>query len=294
VIASVVAVQRDFGNRSDRKVARLKYLVADWGIERFRDKVASYAGRPLDPARNVQIEGHDDHLGWGEQGDGNFFYGLNVENGRIADTERHRLKSALRTICQQLTPGIRLTAHQSILFTDLTAGHRSDLQRILREHGVALSGEISQVRRWSMACVAWPTCGLSITEAERALPGLIDQLETRLDQLGLADEKFTLRMTGCPNGCARPYNPDIGLVGKAKGKYTVFLGGRRQGDRLAILYQDMVAEADLVDELTTVFTCFQQHKQDGESLGDFCHRVGVPALLEFRTTGHLTRMHAAT
>jgi sulfite reductase (ferredoxin) len=152
---------------------------------------------------------------------------------------------------------------------------RGRLEQILRSHGVKLSDEVSTVRRWSMACVAWPTCGLSITESERALPGMIDQIEVELARLGLSSEKFTIRMTGCPNGCARPYNCDIGLVGKARGKYTVFLGGRLLGDRLNFLYKDMVPEEEVVATLAPVFLYFKQARQPKESLGDFCLRKGA-------------------
>ncbi|HEY6564973.1 MAG TPA: NADPH-dependent assimilatory sulfite reductase hemoprotein subunit, partial [Pirellulaceae bacterium] len=205
VLTAIVKVQRDFGNRGDRKVARLKYLIANWGIPLFRAKVEEYLGAELREATGVDVTAFDDHMGWAEQGDGRWFYGLNVENGRIQDSAGRRLKSALREICRELQPGIRLTSHQSILFSDIAAEHRPRLESMLRDHGVPLSHEISQVRRWSMACVAWPTCGLSITEAERALPGIVDQLEVELERLGLSSEEFTVRMTGCPNGCARPY-----------------------------------------------------------------------------------------
>ncbi|MHB8865170.1 MAG: NADPH-dependent assimilatory sulfite reductase hemoprotein subunit, partial [Pirellulaceae bacterium] len=151
-----------------------------------------------------------------------------------------RLKTALRQICHQMAPGLRLTAHQSILLTDLREEDRPQLERILHDHQVPLSEEISTVRRWSMACVAWPTCGLAITESERALPGILDMLEVELAKMGLAREAFTVRMTGCPNGCVRPYNADIGLVGKARGRYTLFLGGHRLGTRLNFLYEDLV------------------------------------------------------
>ena len=144
-----------------------------------------------------------------------------------------------------------------------------------------LSEEISQVRRWSMACVAWPTCGLSITESERALPGMIDLIEVELARLGLASEQFTVRMTGCPNGCARPYNCDIGLVGRARGQYTVFLGGRLLGDRLNFLYKDYVPAEEVVATLTPIFLYFKQDRQTGETLGDFCLRKGQADLLAF-------------
>ncbi len=279
VVTAVVMVQRDFGNRSDRKIARLKYLIADWGIDRFREKVEEYLNKRLVPPSPVDIQGFEDHLGWIEQGNGKWCYGLNVENGRILDTEKMRLKSAIRAICLEMNPGIRLTAHQSILFADILTAQKSRFEELLRQHNVPMSHEISEARRWSMACVAWPTCGLSITEAERALPGLVDQLEAELLRLGLEKEQFTLRMTGCPNGCARPYNQDIGLVGKTKGKYTVFVGGRMLGDRLNFIYKDLVPEEDVIAELVPLFAYFKAARLPHESFGDFCHRQGLEALL---------------
>ncbi len=216
VAKSVIRVQRDFGDRTDRKTARLKYLIHRLGLEQFKAKVEEYYGESLPEPHPADVSGFDDHLGWHEQGDGRLFYGLNVENGRILDNEHLQLKSAVREICRKLRPGIRLTAHQSILFTDIAPADRGRIEEILRRHRIKLSDEISTVRRYSMACVAWPTCGLAITEAERALPTMIDQLEVELAKLGLSSDVFTLRMTGCPNGCARPYNSDIGLVGKAR------------------------------------------------------------------------------
>jgi sulfite reductase (ferredoxin) len=279
VATAVVKVQRDFGNREDRKLARLKYVVANWGIEKFKAKVEEYYGRSLAPPTDEDVFGFNDHLGWDEQGDGRWFYGLNIENGRIRDTSELGLKSAIREICRTYSPGIRLTSHQSLLFTDVVAGDRDNLEAILRNYGVPLSEEVSAVRRWSMACVAWPTCGLSITEAERSLPGMIDQMEVELARLGLSHEKFTVRMTGCPNGCARPYNSDIGLVGKTKGKYTILVGGRLLGNRLNFIYKDLVPEEDVVKSLVPLFVYFKQERLDGESLGDFCHRKGLGDLV---------------
>lgn len=274
VAVAVIKVQRDFGNRSDRKIARLKYLIHNWGLARFKAKVEEYYGQALPEPRPVNVHGFDDHLGWHEQGDGRLFYGLNIENGRIEDEADFRLKSALRELCRRFRPGIRLTAHQSLLLTDLNPADKAAVEDVLRSHGVKLSDEISEVRRWSMACVAWPTCGLSITEAERALPGMIDQLEVELARLGLSQERFTVRMTGCPNGCARPYNSDIGLVGKAAGKYTIFAGGRLLGDRLNFNYKDMVPAEEVVATIVPLLAYFKQERQDGETLGDFCHRKG--------------------
>jgi sulfite reductase (ferredoxin) len=279
VATAVIKVQRDNGNRADRKIARLKYLIHNWGLPKFKAEVERYYGRPLADPHPDDVHGFDDHVGWHEQGDGRLFYGLNVENGRIHDEDGLRLKTALRVICTELAPGIRLTPHQSILFTDLAPADRPRLETILREHGVKLHDEISTVRRWSMACVAWPTCGLAITESERALPGIIDQLEVELDGLGLEDERFTVRMTGCPNGCARPYNCDIGLVGKAAGKYTILVGGRVLGDRLNFIYRDMIPAADIVPTLVPLLAYFKRDRAPGETLGDFCERKGLDDLL---------------
>jgi len=281
IIEAVVKVQRDHGDRSDRKVARMKYLIHNWGLETFKAKVEEYWGGQLTEPDPTDVYGHEDHMGWYEQGDGNWFYGLNIENGRIKDTDTMKLKTAVREVCQQLKPGVHLTAHQSMIFTDVAEGDRARLEDILIKHGVILSGEISNTRLWSIACVAWPTCGLSITESERALPGMIDQLEVTLDEMGLADEKFTLRMTGCPNGCARPYNPEIGLVGRAKNKYTMFVGGSRMGNRLGFIHKDMVPAEEVVPSIVKLFEYFKDDRQGEESIGDFCARKGNEALLAY-------------
>jgi sulfite reductase (ferredoxin) len=280
VATAVIKVQRDFGNRADRKVARLKYTIADMGgVWAFKLKVEQYYGATLGPPRPLVVQELDDGLGWHEQGDGRWFYGLNVENGRIKDTVEMQLKTALREVCTHLRPMIRLTPHQSIIFGDIAPDDRATLAQILRGHGVPLSEEISTVRRWSMACPALPTCGLAISEGERVLPGIIDQLEVELTKLGLQDERFTVRMTGCPNGCARPYNADVGLVGKAKGKYTVLVGGRTLGDRLNFIHKDLVPEEELIATLVSLLTFYKQERRPEETFGDFCHRQGNEALL---------------
>jgi sulfite reductase (ferredoxin) len=278
VATAVIRVQRDFGNRQDRRLARMKYLIHNWGLARFKAKVDEYFGQTLPEPEPQGVTEFNDHLGWEEQGDGRWFYGLNVENGRIADNDQMQLRTALREICRRFDPGIRLTPHQSLLLTELAPECRGELEQILRRHHVSLSDEISTVRRWSMACVAWPTCGLAITESERALPGVIDQLETELAQLGLDRERFTVRMTGCPNGCARPYNCDIGLVGKARGRYTVYVGGRVLGDRLNFVYRDLVPLEELVPTLLPLLRYFRQDHQPDESFGDFCARKGLEDL----------------
>jgi sulfite reductase (ferredoxin) len=271
---AIVKVQRDFGNRSDRKVARMKYLISDWGLDRFRSKVEEYFGDSLAPLHPVHVHGFNDGMGWHEQGDGLWFYGLNVENGRIKDTPEMRLKSALREICNTFHSPLRLTPHQSIIFCDIKPEDRSKLESILRRHKVPLTEDYSTVRRWSIACPALPTCGLAVSESERVMPEIIDQLEVELERLGLQDEVFTTRMTGCPNGCARPYNSDIGLVGKTKDKYTIFLGGRVLGDRLNFIYEDLVPTEQVVPTLVPALKYFKESRISGESFGEFCHRVG--------------------
>jgi sulfite reductase (ferredoxin) len=276
---AIVKVQRDFGNRADRKIARMKYLINDWGLDRFRSKVEEYFGDKLAPCKPVHVHGFNDGMGWHEQGDGRWFYGLNVENGRIKDTSRMHLKSALREICTTFRCALRLTPHQSIIFCDIRPEDRDRLIGILRRHSVPLSEDYTTVRRWSMACPALPTCGLAVAESERVMPEIIDQLEEELEKLGLQDEVFTTRMTGCPNGCARPYNSDIGLVGKTKDKYTIFLGGRVLGDRLNFIYQDLVPTDQVVPTLVPALKYFKDNRQQGESFGDFCYRVGKEDLM---------------
>lgn len=279
VAEAVVKVQRDYGNRADRKVARLKYLIAERGIEWFRGKVEDYYGSKLADCTTDDVIEHNDHIGWDQQGDGLWFYGFNVENGRLYDDSNRRWKAALRQICTELRPEIRLTAHQSILFCNIQEKDRSRLEQIIKGNMLPLSEEISNVRRWSCACVALPTCSLAITEGERVLPSLIDDLEKEVASLGLEREMFTVRMTGCPNGCARPYNADVGLVGKAKGKYTLYVGGTRIGNRLAFIHKDLVPLEEIVPSLRPLLVAFAQTRHPEESFGDFCNRMGNERLL---------------
>lgn len=278
VAEAVVKVQRDFGNREDRKHARLKYLIHNWGLEKFKAKVEEYCGYSLPDCEPDDVSRVEHHMGWRQQGGGKWCYGLCVENGRILDTDTMQLKSALRQVCTELTLGVRLTAQQSILFTDVDEVDRSRLEQILAAHHVPLSQDALPVRLHSMACVAWPTCGLSITESERALPGILKQIEDELESQGLQDTEIVLRMTGCPNGCARPYNCDIGLVGKAKEKYTLYVGGRPLGDQLSFIFKDMVPRDEIVGTLAPLFAAYREERADGEPFGDFCTRLGKEAL----------------
>lgn len=283
IAEAVVKVQRDFGYRDDRKRARLKYLIHDKGIEWFRSKVEEYYGSKLADCTEDDVTEHNDHIGWDEQGDGRWFYGFNVENGRLYDNENRAWKAALRDICTELQPEIRLTAHQSIIFCNIEEKDKARLSSLIKKRGLPLSEEISNVRRWSIACVALPTCGLSITESERVMPQVMDEMEKVLLELGLDKELFTVRMTGCPNGCARPYNSDIGFVGKAKGKYTIYVGGTRLGTRLGFIFKDLIPLEELVTTLRPLFEKFKTDRQESESFGDFCARTGLEQLLAWST-----------
>lgn len=278
VSEAIVKVQRDFGNREDRKRARLKYLISDWGLPKFKAKVEEYYGKPLPEPHPADVTGVDDHIGWHEQGDGKLFLGINIENGRIKDDGSLRIKSGLRAILRRFGMNTRLTALQSVILCDIDPKDKAEINRIMAEHGIKGADELSLLRRYAIACPAFPTCGLSITESERALPGLIDEMEVAIAKLGMQADKIAVHMTGCPNGCARPYTPDIGLVGKAVGKYTLFLGGNPEGTRLCFIYKDMVPLDEIVPTLAPLLVAFKADRKGSESFGDFCARKGLEAL----------------
>lgn len=278
VSEAIVKVQRDFGNREDRKRARLKYLIADWGTPKFKATVEQYYGKGLPDPHPADVTGVDDHIGWHEQGDGKLFLGINIENGRIKDEGSLRIKAGLRAVLKRFGMNTRLTALQSVILCDIDPQDKAEINRMLAEHGIKGADELTLLRRYSIACPAFPTCGLSITESERALPGLLDEMEVALAKLGLLADKLSVHMTGCPNGCARPYTPDVGLVGKAVGKYTLFLGGNPEGTRLCFIYRDMVPLEEIVPALTPLLTAYKAERRSSESFGDFCARKGQAAL----------------
>ena len=283
VCEAVVKVQRDFGNRADRKFARMKYLIADWGLPKFKAKVEEYFGSSLPEPNPADVTDVDDHMGWHEQGDGKLFLGINVENGRIKDEGDFRLKTALRVILQEYGMETRLTALQGILLCDIDPADKDDIENVLREHGVPLAEDLTLARRYSISCPALPTCGLAVTESERVMPEVMDTIEAAMAANDLADERISVHMTGCPNGCARPYTPDVGLVGKARGKYTLYLGGNAQGTRIGFIYKDMVPQEEIGETLSPVLAQYKSARQENESFGDYCHRVGLDSLSELAT-----------
>lgn len=278
VAEAVVKVQRDFGRRDDRAQARLKYLIHDWGLEKFKAKVEEYYGQSLSEPHPTDVTEVDDHIGWHEQGDGKLFLGVNIDNGRIKDEGDFRVKSALRTILNRYGMDCRNTPLQGMLLCDIDPADRSAIEQTLRDHGVPLADDISLTRRYSISCPAYPTCGLAVTESERVMPDVLQSIETEMARYGLSGERITVHMTGCPNGCARPYTPDIGLVGKSRGKYTLYLGGNAQGTRLGFIYDDQVPQEEIPARLAPLFALYKSERNNGESFGDFCHRQGADAL----------------
>src|SRR5215467_5164189 len=275
---AVVAVQRDFGDRSNRRHARLKYLLADHGLPWFREQVRSRVGFELSDPWPLRWKPVDDHLGWHEQGDGRLFYGLFVENGRIKDEGRVRLKSALRQLVEEHRPVVWMTPQQNLIVGGVDPARQPAIESLLREYGVPLTKDVSNTLRNSMACPAIPTCGLAVAEAERVLPELIRQIERIVAGLGLADERISFRMTGCPNGCARPYIGDVGFVGTTLGKYDVHLGGDFLGTRLNALFARNVQLAEIPALLEGPLAAFASERTSGEGFGDWCQRIGVDAL----------------
>lgn len=271
---AVITLFRDHGNRADRKRARIKYLVADWGVDKFREILATYLPFPLLMPKDVEVSGIDLHLGWNPQGDGKFWYGLSVENGRIKDDGHFRLRTAIRTIVEVLGCEVRLSAMQDILFCQLDESAQEKIVQILKTCGVLLPEQRSPVRKLSLACPAVPTCPLAICESERALPGVIDQLEPVLSELGLLSEEFGIRMTGCPNGCARPYQSEIGLVGRSGDKFVIFVGGQKNGSRLNFLGKDLVPRVEIVNTIKPLLIRYKDERTTGENFGDYCQRIG--------------------
>jgi sulfite reductase (ferredoxin) len=274
----VLKLFREHGNRGDRKRARIKYLVHEWGVERFRSVLAESVPFEPRPARNLKVTAVDLHLGWHPQADGKWFYGLSVENGRVKDDGDFRLRTALREIASRFRPRLRLTPQQDVLLCDLEATAKTELETILDRNGVARPDRLTPLRQLGLACPAIPTCGLAISESERALPGIIDSLEAELALLGLANERIGIRMTGCPNGCVRPYQSDIGIVGRSGNKYVLYIGGSPLGDRLNVELKDLVPTEEIVPTLRLVLQAFRDGRRPGEGLGDYAQRVGVDRL----------------
>ena len=282
LVKAIVATQRDYGDRFNRRHARMKYLIEDWGLDKFKATVEKYFGKNLKPYKSLPAWKYQDYLDWHEQGDGKLFFGLSVENGRVKDEGDFQLKTALRKIVEQFQVPMRLTANHNLIIYEIDPANQSAIQAILVEHGIVTNPEgIEPLVRYSMACPALPTCGLAITESERALPGITERIRGLLNNIGLEKEHFVIRMTGCPNGCARPYMAELGFVGSAPGAYQVWLGGSPNQTRLAQPYVQKLPDEKIEEFLEPLFVYFRKNRKRKESFGDFCNRVGFAALEEF-------------
>lgn len=277
-VKGIVTIHRDFGDRVDRKHARLKYILQERGVEWFRAKLESRIGFALQPVQTMPTFGVDDHMGWHDQGDGRLFLGIHIENGRIIDRGEYRLRSGLRAVVEQFQLAVRLTAQQNLLLVDIQPEQKEAVDALLDSYGIRRVEQITPVRRNALACPAMPTCGLAITEAERVFPHVIDELETALDEIGIGDAGIVARMTGCPNGCARPYVAEIAFVGRSLEKYSVFLGGSPNGTRLARPFLDLIHIRDLVPSLRPVLAYYQAEREADEPFGDFAMRAGLDTL----------------
>jgi sulfite reductase (NADPH) hemoprotein beta-component len=273
VAEKILTVQRDWGNRENRKRARLKYTIEDRGLDAFRAEVEHRLGFKLEAPRSFKFEGTGDALGWHKSSQGKWHLGLFVENGRIKDRPGHTLRTALREIAAIHKGELICTANQNVIIARATAGAKKKVDAILAANGVVI-GASSGLRRNSMACVALPTCGLALAESERFLPELVTAIEDVLDRAGLRDDDIVVRMTGCPNGCARPYLAEIGLVGRSPGLYNLYLGAAFDGSRLNKLVAQDVDKTRIVATLEPILIAFANARRDGERFGDFVIRAG--------------------
>ena len=268
VSEEVVKIQRDHGDRSDRRHARLKYTIEDRGVEWFKEELNKRLGWNLEPTKDFYFESTTDRYGWNEDSDGHWTYGLFVEGGRL----RAKAKEAVRLIAEKIDCEFRLTANQNLVIARVSPESKLEIDEIFKEYDVTDSLSLSALRLNSIACTALPTCSLALAESERYLPSLIDELDDIIGELGLRDESIAIRSTGCPNGCGRPYLGEIGLVGKAPGKYNLYLGAGLDGMRLNKLYRPAIPHEEIISELRPVLEDFSKHRLESETFGDFCIR----------------------
>lgn len=270
-----VAVQRDFGDRSERKHARLKYTIDDRGLAWYRDEIARRVSFPIEPARPYHFESNGDRFGWLRGENGQWHLTLQIPAGRLLDTQGHTRKSGMREIARVHKGVIRMTCDQNVIIANVASEDRKVIDALVAAHGLDDYKKSSGIRQHAIACVALPTCGLAMAESERYLPTLLDKLEALLGQYGLTDEPIHFRMSGCPNGCSRPYIGEIALVGRSIGRYDLRLGADHRGERLNAVYRENIDEAEILTLLGDVFQRFATEREVDEHLGDFVARVGL-------------------
>ena len=275
VAEEVVKIQRDNGDRSERRHARLKYTIEDRGIDWFTKELHKRLGWNLQPERPYTFTTSSDRYGWSQGHDGKWHIGLFIQNGRLKDTPEQPFRKGLREIAGILDGEFRLTPNQNLVIANVSTESKPRIQSLLDEYKFTDSQSQSGLRLNSLACVAMPTCGLALAEGERYLPDLITALEDSLDEAGLRDDSISIRMTGCPNSCARPSLAEIGLVGKAPGKYNLYLGAKLNGTRLNKLYREAITHDEIIDALRPIFHDYSKNRLEGEEFGDFCVRSGL-------------------
>jgi sulfite reductase (NADPH) hemoprotein beta-component len=282
---AVIATQRDFGDRTNRKHARLKYTIEDRGLAWFKGEVERRSGVTFGPAKPFAFTTVQDTHGWHRGFDGTWFYGLHILSGRIKDLPGWAMKTALREIAEIHTGDFRLTPSQNLTISGITAEQKPKIEAILARHGLERENERSGIRLNALSCVALPTCGLALAESERTLPELIERFETILEETGLRDDAISLRVTGCPNGCARPYLAEIGFVGRAPNKYALYLGANYNGTRLNRLVTPSITFEDALVLLKPIIQRYAKERLPGEKFGDFCDREILPADATFHSAG---------
>ncbi|MDR6547912.1 sulfite reductase (NADPH) hemoprotein beta-component [Chryseobacterium rhizosphaerae] len=272
-VYEIITVQRDFGNRSDRKLSRLKYTIDKLGIDQYRSEVEKRTGFSFEPAREFKFEQRKDRYGWIQNHEGKWFYTLFVEHGRVLDTQEYPLKSGLLKIAQTGKLNFRFSCNQNLILADINEKDKIEIESLLREYGISdYTDQASALRKNSVACVALNTCSLALAEAQRYLPSLVTKIEPILERHGLLQEDITIRMTGCPNGCGRSPNAEIGFVGTAYGKYNLHIGGDRLGMRLNTKFKENIGEEEILTTLDELFGIYVNKRHTEETFGDFSYR----------------------
>lgn len=275
VSEQTMCIQRDFGDRKDRYHARFKYTIEDRGVEWFKDELAQRLGYALEPARPFHFESNGDRYGWLKGSDGLWHYTLFIENGRIKDFKDYPLKTVLRDIARVHEGIFALTTNQNLIIAGVSDAQKPEIKAMLECYRMDGGNQRSALRLNSMACVAMPTCGLAMAESELYLPTLIDKLEVIMNEAGLDNDPIVVRMTGCPNGCARAALAEIGFVGKALGKYNLYLGASFNGDRMNRMYRENIDEAEILATLDPIIHRYAKERKPGEHFGDFTVRSGI-------------------
>lgn len=272
---AIAAIQRDHGDRTDRSHARFKYTLDDRGLDWFKEQFEVYHGKALEPLRDYQLEARGDDFGWVEDQEGRHHLTLFIPSGRVKDTDDYKLRTGIREIARRHKGDIQITCNQNLVIANVPADERKTIEQLVADYELEDGSRSSPLNRQAISCVAFPTCGLAMAESERYLPELVGKIEALMRETGLDNQSIDLRVSGCPNGCARPYLGEIALTGKALGKYSLFLGADTGGQRMNRLYKENIDEAEILDSLKPLFEQFARERQKGEGFGGFLYRSGL-------------------